>query len=469
MSASQSASIRLPVPETGRDEAERFVATHFDGLYLETEVVSSDRFRGGQSSAEQALERFDVAGYAANRNEAFPAPRRGASGLSPYIRHGLLSLRRVWDAVDGGPPQDVMKFRDELLWQEYARHWYARLGPATAAPLRRRFTTVNPVPDAAPASASDSDSDSAPASGAAPASAAVDVDPDTADFDSELDSFDLDSFDFDSAVPPGWDQDMACLELTIGELEDDGYLVNQTRMWLASHWTVRNGLPWRDGEDYFFRHLLDGSRAANRLGWQWTSGIGSDRAYGFSRWQVERRAPGLCASCEVAVDCPIYSWPDDAEQEKVEANPLIGSDPDLARTIGPRKITAEGTPEVVWLTAESLGMADPALVDNPDLVVVFVFDEPLLRRLQLSSKRLVFLVETLAELALHRPFEVHLGDPVSVLSARPAAATFTPVPGWQQRASSLSVVKVHPWPWLRVPIAGSIGSYSAWSKQIGRG
>ena len=446
MSASRSASLRLPVPETGRDEAERFVAAHFDGLYLEPEVVSSERFRGGQSSAEQALERFDVAGYAANRNEAFPAPRRGASGLSPYIRHGLLSLRKVWDAVDGGPPKDVMKFRDELLWQEYARHWYARLGPATGAPLRRRFTAVNPIPDAAPDDGFDTDPDGA---------------------DSEF--ADFDGADFEVQGPPGWDQDMACLELTIGELEDDGYLVNQTRMWLASHWTVRSGLPWRDGEDYFFRHLLDGSRAANRLGWQWTSGIGSDRAYGFSRWQVERRAPGLCASCEVAVDCPIYSWPDDAEQEKVEANPLIGADPDLARTIGPRKITDDGTPEVVWLTAESLGMADPALVDNPDLVAVFVFDEPLLRRLQLSSKRLVFLVETLAEMALRRPFEVHLGDPVSVLSDRPAAATFTPVPGWQTRASSLPVVKVHPWPWLRVPIAGSIGSYSAWSKQIGRG
>jgi deoxyribodipyrimidine photo-lyase len=34
--------------------------------------------------------------------------------------------------------------------------------------------------------------------------------------------------------------------------------------------------------------------------------------------------------------------------------------------------------------------------------VVFVFDEPLLDRLRLSSKRLVFLVETLADLAGRR-------------------------------------------------------------------
>ncbi len=57
-----------------------------------------------------------------------PESRRGASALSPYIRHGLLPLRRVWDHVAGGPARDVRKFHDELLWQEFSRHWYARLG-----------------------------------------------------------------------------------------------------------------------------------------------------------------------------------------------------------------------------------------------------------------------------------------------------------------------------------------------------
>lgn len=463
MTITPPASLRLPVPETGRCEAERFVAEHLDGLFLEDEVVSSYRFRGGQSFADRALDSFDVTGYAARRNEAYPAPRRAASGLSPYIRHGLLSLPQVWDAVEGGPPADVAKFRDELLWQEYARHWYARLGTGTARPLRRKPIVVNPVPDVDPDldltanPNSNSDSGSNPGSGS--------------DSDSDLD-FDLDAiadFDTELSLPPGWDDDMACLELTIGELEDDGYLVNQTRMWLASHWTVRNGYPWREGEDFFFRHLLDGSRAANRLGWQWTSGIGSNRSYGFSRWQVERRAPGLCASCEVAANCPIYSWADEVEQTKVDVNPLIASDPNLAATSGPATPSSTGDAEVVWLTAESLGFADPALVANPDLIVNFVFDRPLLAGLQLSSKRLVFLVETLAEMALHRPVELHLGAPVSVLASRKVATTFAPVPGWRKRAETLAPVEIHPWPWLRSPVAGSIGSFSAWCKQISRG
>lgn len=466
MTSSPSPSLHLPTPETGRDEAERFVAEHLDGLFCEDTVVSSPTFRGGQSAADVALDRYSVTGYAKSRNEAYPVTRRGASRLSPYIRHGLLSLGRVWDAVEGGPYTDVKRFRNELLWQEYARHWYARLGPATGSALRKTHPDYEPDydPDYDPTqlpagdAAGDSSGDAGGGSGGGPFLGPVDG----------------------TQGSDGWDQEMACLELTVGELEEEGWLVNQTRMWLASHWTVRSRQPWRQGEDFFFRHLLDGSRAANRLGWQWTTGIGSNRAYGFSRWQVEKRAPGLCASCEVAVDCPIYTWPDEPELVKVEANPLIGATADMARHYGPRAVHRAGLriadgdevpqnrreePDAVWLTAESLGVTDPALAANPDLPAVFVFDRPLLVSLQLSSKRLVFLVETLAELALHRSLEVHLGDPARVLRGRPLATTFAPVPGWRRRAGKLDVVEVHPWPWLRTPTTGTVGSFSAWSKR----
>ena len=97
---------------------------------------------------------------------------------------------------------------------------------------------------------------------------------------------------------------MACIDLAVTELEQDGWLVNQARMWLASHWTVRRGWDWLEGEDRFFAHLLDGSRTANRLGWQWTVGTGTGRPYGFSRHQVAKRAPGLCQGCPLSASCP---------------------------------------------------------------------------------------------------------------------------------------------------------------------
>ncbi len=413
----------LPPPEPGPADARRWVVEHLAGLFADGpgDALPSPRFRGGQAAADAALAAFDVAGYASTRNEAYPVPRRGASGLSPYIRHGLLTLPEVWAAVAGGPARDVTKFRDELMWQEYARHWYARLGQATSEPVRHRLDDL-PAPPGEPLAGS---------------------------LDGET--------------------DLACLELTVGELEEDGWLVNQTRMWLASHWTIRLGRPWADGEDWFFRHLLDGSRAANRLGWQWVTGHGSSRPYGFSRWQVERRAPGLCASCELGNACPIDAWPDDPTLVSIVAEPRLAGDDDPAATAGPADVEASGAaaaPEAVWLTAESLGRADPAMVANPGLPVVFVFDRPLLSGLQLSAKRLAFLVETLSELAGERPVELHVGDPVEVLAGRPLAATFAPVPGWRRRAAKLDVVETHPWPWLRRPGAGPVGSFSAWRKGL---
>jgi deoxyribodipyrimidine photo-lyase len=119
----------------------------------------------------------------------------------------------------------------------------------------------------------------------------------------------------------------------------------------------------------------------------------------------------------------------------------------------------------VWLTAESLGDDDPALAAHPQLPVVFAFDEPLLAKLKLSSKRLVFIADRLAELGAQRELEVHLGDPVRVLAGRSLAVTFSPVPGWRRRARSLNLAEVHPWPWLERPRSGSIASFSAWSKR----
>ena len=77
------------------------------------EPIASPRFRGTQAAADAALAAFDVTGYAARRNDVFPARRRGASGLSPWIRHGLLTLPTVWDSV-AGPSRDVEKFRDDF-------------------------------------------------------------------------------------------------------------------------------------------------------------------------------------------------------------------------------------------------------------------------------------------------------------------------------------------------------------------
>ena len=102
-------SALLPVPNVGHEEA--WGREHLSDL-VDGPVLRSPAIRGGQTAADAALAAFDVAGYAADRNEVYPEGRRGASRLSPYIRHGLISLPRMWKAVAGGPSRDVAKFRD---------------------------------------------------------------------------------------------------------------------------------------------------------------------------------------------------------------------------------------------------------------------------------------------------------------------------------------------------------------------
>jgi deoxyribodipyrimidine photo-lyase len=161
----------------------------------------------------------------------------------------------------------------------------------------------------------------------------------------------------------------------------------------------------------------------------------------------------------------VEDWP---AVESRDPRPLV--DPRIRRddrpdvTAGPRQPEITGTPEAVWITAESLGDDDPALVAHPSVPVVFVFDEPLLTALRLASTRLVFLAEALADLAQRRSVEVWRGDPVRVLADRAVATTFGPVPGWRRRAESVAPVAVHPWPWLVPPHPGSLTSFTAWAR-----
>ena len=391
-----------------REGVTAWVRDHLGHLTLEgPDGVVASSIPGGQAAADTALATLDVTGYAARRSTVAPVEQRGASRMSPYIRHGLVSLPQVWAAVADAPGRDRGKYRDELMWQEYARHVYARVGSRNGEPLR---------------------------------------------FDAPIAR--------ERWAGDPWPDRMACMALSTEELHGDGWLVNQVRMWLSSQWAVRAGADWREGEREMYRHLLDGSAAANRLGWQWTIGAGTGKAYGFSRWQVEKRAPGLCGRCALRTACPVQDWPDADAGPKVEPPPgLAGLDEGVAPAAGPRAPEVTGEPEAVWLTAESLGDNDPALVAHPDVPAVFVFDEPLLARLRLSGKRLVFLTEALAELGA----QVRLGDPVDELAGTALATTWNFTPGFARRSAALDVVALHPWPWLRRPGSGSLRSYSAWA------
>ncbi len=381
------------------------ISQEFAGLYSGEVGLSS--IEGGQSAANAALENLDITRYANQRSEVFPIAKRGASVLSPYIRHNLLTLDQVYRAVKSAPFNDREKFRDELFWQEYARHLYARIGMRLFENLR---------------------------------------------FDAN-----------ENSQGDGWDRKMHCVDTVVSDLESDGWLVNQTRMWMASQWTVRAGKGWLHGQERMYRELIDGSRAANLLGWQWTVGAGTGKPYGFARWQVEKRAPGLCMKCPLKKACPIQEFPDEIAPHQLEKDPILDHDLDVESTSGPSQIVKSGVPKVVLLTIDSMGDGDPAMAANPDLPVVFVFNEQALNKLQLSSRRIGFYLQTLRDLSLRREVSVYLGDPYLFAAENEVAVTYVPVPSFKKFTK---LAEVHPYPWFRAPNSGSVRSFSSWRGKI---
>ena len=393
------------IPITLERDALDILRSDFTGLFSGEIGVSS--IKGGQTAANEALQNLDITRYAEDRSEVLPHEKRGATVLSPYIRHNILSLDHVYRAVKSAPFKDREKFRDELYWQEYARHLYARLGTRLFENLRY-----------------------------------------DANWHSEGD---------------GWNQEMLCISTVLAELESDGWLVNQTRMWMASHWTVRNDKGWLHGQERMYRELLDGSRAANLLGWQWTVGAGTGKPYGFARWQVEKRAPGLCFKCPLKKACPIQNFPDEITPRQLDREPLLDNDPDAGRTTGPLVPKKVAEPQFVLLTIDSLGDADSALVAHPNLPVVFIFNRAALEKLQLSSRRIAFYLQTLQDLAARRKLTVYLGDPYKFAAENPVAVTFAPVPSFKKFSN---LAEVHPFPWFVKPHSGSLRSFSSWRNKL---
>jgi len=201
------------------------------------------------------------------------------------------------------------------------------------------------------------------------------------------------------------------------------------------------------------------------LGWQWSVGTGTGKPYGFARWQVQKRAPQLCAGCALKSKCPIEQFPEEVSLDNAPFEGLLLSDSDLAATTGPLIVKENKPPTSVLLTVDSMGDSDPALVANPQLPVVFVFNEQGLRKLQLSSKRIYFYLETLQDLAQRRDVSVYIGDPYQFATENAVAITHAPVPSF---ANFKNLAQVHPFPWLRLPHAQSVRSFSAWRGKLNK-
>ena len=224
--------------------------------FPEAEGVLSP-IRGGREAANEKLRRIDAKRYAKSRNHL----KGAVTGLSPYIRHGVLTLAEVRDSIfarirnrdEGG------KLINELGWRDFWQRMWLDLGDGIHDD-QEPFKTGHDA-------------------GAYARELPADVRDGTTG--------------------------LACMDGFRDELVTTGWLHNHARMWMAAwlvHW---RRVHWRAGADWFLEHLLDGDPASNHLSWQWVASSFSHKPYFFNRGNLERYSDGhYCNSCSSANNCP---------------------------------------------------------------------------------------------------------------------------------------------------------------------
>jgi deoxyribodipyrimidine photo-lyase len=198
-----------------------------------------DTFPPGEEEAQRRLERFcDTAIYAyhEDRNRL---DLEGTSGLSPYLRFGMLSARqsargarlamerRGTDDARRGP----QAWLDELIWREFYLQILLRFPEVLKGAFQARFTRL-PWRD-------------------------------------------------DPQGLRAWQEGLTgypAVDAGMRQLQASGWMHNRARMLVASFLAKDLLIDWREGEAWFMRCLVDGDPAANNGGWQWAAGTGSDAA-----------------------------------------------------------------------------------------------------------------------------------------------------------------------------------------------
>ena len=220
-----------------------------EGGGIFTEAASA--LQPTHKAALERIARVQPAAYARTRNHLDGA----VTGLSPYLTHGLVTLREVLAAVLQQQPLEVQhKLVYELGWREFFRHAWHHAGMGIFSSLHG-----GPRPQAA-----------------------------------YLPELPIDIREARSGVP--------VVDEAVRTLYATGTLHNHARMWLASYVVHIRGVHWRAGADWLVAHLLDGDLASNHLSWQWVAGTGSHKPYLFNADNVARFAPPHWHSPGTAID-----------------------------------------------------------------------------------------------------------------------------------------------------------------------
>ncbi len=246
-------------------------------------------FQVGEAEAHKRLDAFidsHIYAYAETRNRV---DLDGTSGLSPYLRFGMLSARQAaWAGREAGARaqnpaswQGVETWLNELIWREF----YASILHNYPKVLRTAFR------------------------------------PELRNIRCQEDS---DGFAAWVEGRTGY----PVVDAAMRQLNASGWIHNRARMIAASFLVKDLLIDWRQGERYFMQHLIDGDPASNNGGWQWSAGTGTDAAPYFRIFNpvlqgkkfdpqgtfVRRWVPELSKVPDAFIHTP-WAMPDDVQSQ----------------------------------------------------------------------------------------------------------------------------------------------------------
>ncbi|MCR9205646.1 MAG: DNA photolyase family protein [Halobacteriovoraceae bacterium] len=184
--------------------------------------------KGGFVEAKKRLEKFknDISVYQEARD--YPAMDK-TSNISPYIRHGNVSVRDLLKRGMSGKDVGHLTWTSEVIWREFYQGILANFPHVEKKCFKPEYDAIK-----------------------------------WRGGKKEWDAWKNGQTGF-----PLVDAAMRCLNET-------GLMHNRLRMVVASFLCKTLLIDWRKGERYFAEKLLDFDLAANNGGWQWSASTGTD-------------------------------------------------------------------------------------------------------------------------------------------------------------------------------------------------
>jgi deoxyribodipyrimidine photo-lyase len=311
-----------------------------------------DAWAGGRLNALKKLNSIDVVAYTKNCNFLNGA----VTHLSPYLRHGCLTLNETFDSVKNRFGEDAEKLLVEFARRDYWRQvWYAK-GNAVYSEIEPPKVAIGHAP-------------------------------------------------LSSDIKQG-KTGLPCMDELVNDLLTTGYLHNHARMWLASYIVHHRKIDWRDAADWFELNLLDGDVASNHLSWQWVASTFSSKPYYFNKENLSRyTGEQYCANCQV--ECP-FDASYETLNDRLFNKTLVPVAKKYALTPLSKNPVSSFPTMAVFIHDEMLSAAH-ALLKQP-FPKFFVFDPQL--HGAWSIQRIQFVADCLSEM---EQVEVWMGDTYEIL------------------------------------------------------